>query len=84
MSEPAAERLLDKIRNFVSSELDAEERALFGALVAFGLGVAYPELDPEVQAFDMVWWSGDALPKALVEALRRTGVTVSGLGPPPG
>lgn len=80
MTLPAAERLLDKIKAFVVTELDPEERALFGALLAFGLGVAYPDQDPEVQAFDMVHWSGAALPEALVEALRRTGVTVSGLG----
>lgn len=80
MTLPTAERLLDKIRLFVVSELDDEERALFGALLAFGLGVAYPEQDAEVQAFDMTRWSATALPEALVEALRRTGVTVSGLG----
>jgi hypothetical protein len=78
MVTPPADRLLDKIKAFVVSDLDAEERALFGALLAFGLGVAYP--DGEVHAFDMVQWSGDALPEALVDALRRTGVSVSGLG----
>jgi hypothetical protein len=77
---PPAERLLDKIRVFVVTELDPDERALFGALLAFGLGVAYPEQEPEVHGFDMLRWSGTALPEALVEALRRTGVTVSGLG----
>lgn len=76
MTKVAAERLLDKIRVFVASELDAEERALFGALLAFGLGVAYPT--GEVEGFDMVQWSGDALPEALVEALRKTGVSVTG------
>jgi hypothetical protein len=80
VTQVAAERLLDKIKGFVVTELDPEERALFGALLAFGLGVAYPEQDTEVHAFDMVQWSGTALPEVLVEALRRTGVSVSGLG----
>jgi len=74
----AAERLLDKLRRFIATELDQDERAMFATLLA--PGVASAHTDEEVTAFGMTAWSTASLPDALVDALDRQGVTVSGLG----
>jgi hypothetical protein len=71
--EDAAERLLGKLRVFVSAELDPDERALFATLLAPGIVAATEE---DVVAFDMT----AALPQSLVLALQRQGVRVENLG----
>jgi hypothetical protein len=74
----AAQRLLAKVRAFVSGQLDEREAALFAALVAPGVLVAYA--GEEVSGFAAeVEWRPDAVPEALVEVLREGGVTVLGL-----
>ena len=80
MDTAAAARLLEKLRHFIATELDAEERALLGALVAPGVAQAYGDDDSDVEAFGMVGWSPSDLPDALVDELRRSGVRVEGLG----
>lgn len=75
----AAERLLAKLRHFIATELDEEERALLGALVAPGVAQAHAAADAEVQGFGGGWSPND-LPRALVTALRDSGVRVEGLG----
>ena len=75
-SEAAARRLLDKIRVFVSERLNDEESALFAALLAPGVSLAYP--DAEVSGFSADW-RPDALPEALAQVLRGGGVRVEGL-----
>lgn len=77
MSAEAAERLLAKIRAFVATELDEEERKLFAALIAPGIAQAYSTA--EVAGFDEEAWSRPALPEALSAALRSAGVRVVGL-----
>jgi hypothetical protein len=64
----AARSLLLKLRRFAEDELDTDERALFGALVAPAVARAF--VADEVEGFGMVDWSPDALPAALVVALR--------------
>lgn len=71
--------MLAKLRHFVATQLDDEERALLGALVAPGVARAYAAPDPEVQGFGG-GWSPDDLPRALATALRDVGVRVEGLG----
>jgi hypothetical protein len=78
MDFDAAERLVEKLRRFVSDELDEEERPLFAALIAPGVARAYGEV--EVEGFELTEWEPDALPRTLVEALREAGVRVEGLG----
>jgi hypothetical protein len=75
----AAHRLLAKLRQFVERELDEEERALFGALVAPGVAKAYTE--SEVEGFTLTSWGPEALPEALTAALREQGVRLVGLDP---
>lgn len=74
----AAERLLAKLRDFIATELDQDERALLAALVA--PGVAQAHADSEVTGFVQGGWSSNDLPRALVTALRDSGVRVEGLG----
>jgi hypothetical protein len=76
VSAEAAERLLAKIRAFIATELDEEERKLFAALIAPGIAQAYST--PEVAGFDEEPWSRP-LPEALSAALRTAGVRVIGL-----
>jgi len=78
----AAERLLDRLRDFAVT-LDDQERALFAALIAPGVAQAYPDVDDDVVGFaarDEVGWSPRALPASLGAAVRRRGVRVVGLG----
>lgn len=75
----AAERLLDKLRAFIAGELDDDERALLGQLLAPGISHAYPV--DEVEGFGVTEWSATALPSALSEAVRNRGVRVVGLDP---
>jgi hypothetical protein len=76
--EAAAERLLEKLRRFISTDLDAHERALLAQLLAPGVAAAHS--DDEVAGFGMAAWSTATLPRALVDALHRHGVRVEGLG----
>jgi len=64
----AARSLLHKLRRFADDDLDADERALFGALVAPAVARAF--VPDEVSGFGMVDWSPDVLPEALTRALR--------------
>lgn len=73
----AAERMLEKVRDFVREELDDEERRLFAALVAPGVARAYGEDD--ASGFGLVEWRPSAVPSSLVDALRKDGVRVVGL-----
>lgn len=75
--EPA-DRLLEKIRRFVRTELDDEERGLFAALLAPGVALAH-EPEDEVTGFSVTDWRPTALPDTLGETLRRGGVRVEGL-----
>lgn len=76
MESAAAERLLAKLRDFIATELDQDERALLGALIAPGVAQAHAE----VNGFAQGGWSPEDLPRALVTALRDSGVRVEGLG----
>jgi len=76
----AAERLLVKLRHFIATELDHDERALLGALVAPGVAQAHPDPEADVQGFTVGGWSPGDLPQALVSALRDADVRVEGLG----
>lgn len=80
MEAHAAERLLAKLRIFIATELDQDERALLGALVAPGVAQAHVDDDDEVQGFAGGGWSAADLPSALVTALRDSDVRVEGLG----
>jgi hypothetical protein len=80
MEAAAAERLLTKLRHFIAVELDPDERALLGALVAPGVAQAHFDAEAEVEGFAVSGWSADDLPRALVVALRDSGVRVVGLG----
>jgi hypothetical protein len=77
MDQRAADRLVEKIRRFVSEELDDDERPLFAALIAPGVARAYDET--EVEAFEAVEWDRAALPDSLVRSLRESGIRVEGL-----
>jgi hypothetical protein len=75
----AAERLLDKLRTFVATELDDDERALFAALVAPAIAQAYAP--SEVEGYEFVEWQEHALPDDLVRAVREAKIRVVGLEP---
>jgi hypothetical protein len=72
----AAGRLLDKLRAFVTDQLDDEERALLAVLLAPGVALAYPA--DEVVGFG-VDWRATALPETLAATLRDGGLRVEGL-----
>ncbi|MFN2504422.1 MAG: hypothetical protein ABR540_09355 [Acidimicrobiales bacterium] len=80
MDTSAAERLLAKLRHFIATELDYDERALLGALVAPAVAQAHSDVDAEVTGFAGGGWSAGDLPQALVTALRDADVRVEGLG----
>lgn len=80
MEPDAAQRLLAKIRQFVAEELDADERAMFAALVAPAVARIWSEDDVEAYQLSTTW-SPAALPEALRAALREGGVRVEGLDP---
>lgn len=73
----AADRLLAKIRAFVTEQLDDEEAVLFAALVAPAVAGAY--LDYGSGPGADVDWRPEALPDALVAAVRDGGIKVVGL-----
>jgi hypothetical protein len=75
-SVDVARRLLDKVRAFVTEDLDEEEGALFAALIAPGVSLAYPE--DEVYGFGSVW-RPDGLPETLAKAVVEAGIRVEGL-----
>jgi len=77
MDATAAERLLEKVRQFIADDLDEEERALFATLLAPGIASAY---SGEIETFGMSGWSPADLPQALADALRKGSVRVEGLG----
>jgi hypothetical protein len=77
VDESVAERLLEKLRAFIATNLDAEERAVLAQLLAPGIALAYDE--DEVEGFVATRWSSQALPRFLVDALRTSGVRVVGL-----
>jgi hypothetical protein len=78
MDQAAAERLIEKLRAFSAKQLDEQERALFAALLAPGIGAALREVE-EVRGFDLDGGAVVALPEALVQALRSSGLRVVGL-----
>jgi hypothetical protein len=75
-SELAAQSLITKLRAFVTEQLSDDEGALFAALIAPGVSMAYAE--DEVSGFG-VTWGADTLPQALSTALRENGIEVTGL-----
>jgi len=74
----AAERLLAKIRTFVTEQLNDDEAALFAALVAPAVAQAYQADEASGFGID-VDWRPDALPESLAAAVRDGGVRVVGL-----
>lgn len=78
MPPEAAERLLEKLRKFITTELDEQERALFAALVA--PGIARTHAETEVAGFGVSGWATADLPSELSSTLQRGGVRVEGLG----
>lgn len=70
----AAERLIEKLREFAST-LGSEERQLLAALLAPGIDAAWGE--PEVTGFELDWTPG-ALPSHLAEAIRGRDLRVEG------
>lgn len=75
----AAERLLAKVRRFVAQDLDADERAMFAALLAPAVARVWAIDEVQGYGHELSSWSPDALPEALRDALRRGGVRLEGL-----
>lgn len=81
-AESAAERMLAKVRRFMTQELDDQERALFAALIAPGVASAYRDDDvtgDDVAGFGTVGWLPSTLPAALADAVRAAPIRVEGL-----
>jgi hypothetical protein len=77
-AEPAA-RLLEKLRAFVTDQLDDDERALLALLLAPGVALAFPEADGEDEVVGFgVDWRATSLPDALATTLREGGLRVEG------
>lgn len=78
MDASAVERLLAKLRAFIATELDTEEREVLAALLAPGVAAAYGD---EVTGFT----SGAIapLPEVLAVALQRAGIRAVGFGSTP-
>jgi hypothetical protein len=75
-TEPAS-RLVQKLREFAQTRLDADERALLAVLLAPGVARAYQAEERDgVPAVD---WSTRNLPDSLTRALRSGGLRVVGL-----
>jgi len=70
----AAERLIDKLRDFATT-LDAAEQTALAALIAPGVALAHG--DEEVEGFG-VSWSDASLPEYLGEVVRRRELRVQG------
>lgn len=78
MDASAAERLLHKLRTVVAEELDDEERALFAALLAPGIDLAYQaQTEDEVAGFG-IDWSMRRLPDSLAAAIRERHLRIEG------
>jgi hypothetical protein len=75
-TEEAARRLISKLRSFIAEQLSEEEAALFAALIAPGVALAYTE--DEVSGFGAQWEIG-TLPEAMCKALQEGGIRVAGL-----
>jgi hypothetical protein len=76
MERACADGLLDKLRDIVANTLNDDERALFAALIAPGIALAYGEAEVEGFALE---WSSAALPAALADAVRDRQVRIEGL-----
>ena len=75
----AAARLLDKLRVFVTDQLDDDERALMALLLAPGVALAYPDAEGEDEVVGFgVDWRATSLPDALATTLRDGGLRVEG------
>ena len=77
----AAERMLDKLRDFVAG-LDADERSALGALFGPGVAMAYRDVDgdegDDVEGFAFTW-EPKRLPDHLAAVVRDRNVRVTGL-----
>jgi hypothetical protein len=74
----AAERMLDKLRDFVGG-LDADERSALGALFGPGVAMAYRDVDgDDVEGFALTW-EPKRLPDHLAAVVRERDVRVTGL-----
>ena len=78
MEQDPAERLVEKLRRFITEDLDEAEQALLAMLLAPGISLVYDETD--VSGFTMLSTGPGELVEQLRSALRRAGVKVSGLG----
>lgn len=74
-SRVVAERLIDRLKDFASG-LPVEERALFAALIAPGIALAFNGQD-DVHGFEMVDWQPSGLPDHLASAIRSKGMRVT-------
>jgi hypothetical protein len=74
-ADEAADKMLSKVRSFVST-LDDQERALFAALLAPGIAAAWD--DDEVEGFG-IEWSSSRVQEHLREAVRRHRIRIDGL-----
>lgn len=70
----AANRLIDKLRDFAAS-LGPEERQLLAALLAPGIDAAWDSDEVTGYSFE---WRPDRLPDHLVGAIRRRNLRVEG------
>lgn len=75
-TDPAA-RLVQKLREFAQTRLDAQERALLAILLAPGVARAYRSED--IAGVPAVEWSAQRLPDSLSQALHAGGISVLGL-----
>src|SRR4051812_8394255 len=76
--DAAAERLLDKLRRFIATDLDGDERALLAQLLAPGVAAAH--VDEEVAGFGLATWSPVRPPRSRGAPPARQGGGVEGLG----
>ncbi len=77
----ASARLIEKIRWFVGDQLDDQERALFGALLAPGIAAAYEDASTEVEGFSLMDWAPARIPEQLARTVREKGIRISGIDP---
>lgn len=73
-----AELFLAKLRKFVETDLNEQERELFAGLVAPGIARAHAT--SEVDGFGLTGWAPADLPAELSRALKRNEVGVEGHG----
>lgn len=76
--EELAERMLEKLRTFIQTQLSAEERALFAVLLAPGVAESTNGLEgqSDVGGFGTDRWEPAPLPVYLARALRRSGIRI--------